>query len=80
MASRILGMGDMLSLIEKAEASFDQEKAEKLETVSYTHLYYIRQRWQLKRYLLSNSPQFPLSDFLTYPPRAVESSLEEGAL
>lgn len=31
MASRILGMGDMLSLIEKAEASFDQEKAEKLE-------------------------------------------------
>ncbi|MBR3786063.1 MAG: signal recognition particle protein [Firmicutes bacterium] len=31
MAGRILGMGDMLSLIEKAEASFDQEKAEKLE-------------------------------------------------
>ena len=31
MAGRILGMGDMLSLIEKAEAAFDQEKAEKLE-------------------------------------------------
>ncbi len=31
MASRILGMGDMLSLIEKAEAAFDEEKAEKLE-------------------------------------------------
>lgn len=31
MASRILGMGDMLSLIEKAEQAFDQEKAEKLE-------------------------------------------------
>ncbi len=31
MASRILGMGDMLTLIEQAEASFDQEKAEKLE-------------------------------------------------
>lgn len=31
MAGRILGMGDMLSLIEKAEASFDQEKAEELE-------------------------------------------------
>ena len=31
MASRILGMGDMLSLIEKAEAAFDQEKAEQLE-------------------------------------------------
>lgn len=31
MASRILGMGDMLSLIEKAEASYDEEKAAKLE-------------------------------------------------
>ncbi len=30
MASRILGMGDILSLIEKAEASMDAEKAEKL--------------------------------------------------
>ena len=31
MASRILGMGDMLSLIEKAEKAFDAEKAAKLE-------------------------------------------------
>ncbi len=31
MASRILGMGDMLSLIEKAEQSFDEKKAAKLE-------------------------------------------------
>ena len=31
MASRILGMGDVLTLIEKAEASFDQKKAEELE-------------------------------------------------
>ncbi len=31
MASRILGMGDVLSLIEKAEASFDEKKAEELE-------------------------------------------------
>ena len=30
MASRILGMGDMLSLIEKAQDSFDQEEARKL--------------------------------------------------
>lgn len=30
MASRILGMGDVLSIIEKAEESFDQEEAEKL--------------------------------------------------
>ncbi len=31
MASRILGMGDVLSLIEKAEASVDQAKARELE-------------------------------------------------
>ena len=31
MASRILGMGDVLSIIEKAEESFDIEQAEKLE-------------------------------------------------
>ena len=31
MASRILGMGDMLSLIEKAQESFDQKQAEKLQ-------------------------------------------------
>jgi len=31
MASRILGMGDMLSLIEKAEAEFDHQEALKLE-------------------------------------------------
>ena len=31
MASRILGMGDVLSIIEKAEASIDLEEAEKLE-------------------------------------------------
>ena len=31
MASRILGMGDILSVIEKAEEAFDAEEAEKLE-------------------------------------------------
>ena len=31
MASRILGMGDVLSIIEKAEESFDLEEAQKLE-------------------------------------------------
>ena len=31
MASRILGMGDMLSLIEKAEAAYDEKQAAKLE-------------------------------------------------
>jgi len=31
MASRILGMGDVLTLIEKAQSSFDEESARKLE-------------------------------------------------
>ena len=31
MASRILGMGDILSLIDAAEAAYDDEQAEKLE-------------------------------------------------
>ena len=31
LASRILGMGDMLSLIEKAQAEFDEKEARKLE-------------------------------------------------
>ncbi|HET6456037.1 MAG TPA: signal recognition particle protein [Armatimonadota bacterium] len=31
MAGRVLGMGDVLSLIEKAESAFDQEKADELE-------------------------------------------------
>ncbi|UHR03058.1 signal recognition particle protein [Peptoniphilus sp. GNH] len=31
MASRILGMGDVLTLIEKAQANFDQESAKQLE-------------------------------------------------
>lgn len=40
MASRILGMGDVLSLIEKAQASFDEEKAielgKKLRSAQFT--------------------------------------------
>ncbi|MDP2953390.1 MAG: signal recognition particle protein [Chloroflexota bacterium] len=31
LASRILGMGDMLTLIEKAQATFDQQKAQEME-------------------------------------------------
>jgi signal recognition particle subunit SRP54 len=31
MASRILGMGDVLTLIEKAQANVDAEKAKELE-------------------------------------------------
>ena len=52
MASRILGMGDMLSLIEKAEQSFDQKKAlelqEKLRKNKFTLNDFYDQMAQLK--------------------------------
>ncbi len=52
MASRILGMGDMLSLIEKAEQNFDMKKAaeleEKLRKSRFTLTDYLEQMNQLK--------------------------------
>ncbi len=52
MASRILGMGDMLSLIEKAEQSFDQKKAlelqDKLRKNKFTLTDFYDQMKQLK--------------------------------
>ena len=53
MASRILGMGDMLSLIEKAEQSFDEKKAaeleEKLRKNRFTLTDYMEQMSQLRK-------------------------------
>ena len=53
MASRILGMGDVLSLIEKAEQSFDQKKAvelqEKLKKNKFTLTDFYEQMSQLKK-------------------------------
>ena len=52
MASRILGMGDVLTLIEKAEQSYDQKKAEemadKLLSNRFTLNDYLEQMEQLK--------------------------------
>ncbi len=52
MASRILGMGDVLSLIEKAEQQFDMEKAsemqEKLKKNQFTLADYYDQLMQVK--------------------------------
>ena len=41
MASRILGMGDMMSLIEKAQANVDEEKAKELEEKFTNAKFYI---------------------------------------
>ncbi|AQQ53750.1 signal recognition particle protein [Planococcus lenghuensis] len=53
MASRILGMGDMLSLIEKAQTNIDEEKAKELEekfrTQSFTFDDFLDQLGQVKQ-------------------------------
>src|SRR5574344_1629129 len=53
MASRILGMGDVLSIIEKAEESFDEEEAlkleEKLKKQNYDLDDYLTQLRQMKK-------------------------------
>ena len=53
MASRILGMGDMLSLIEKAQEAYDDEQAEKLEKKlrknEYTLEDFLEQMGQVKK-------------------------------
>lgn len=53
MASRILGMGDVLTLIEKAQASFDEKQAMELERkmreASFTLSDYLEQMRQIKK-------------------------------
>ncbi|KEF39852.1 signal recognition particle subunit FFH/SRP54 (srp54) [Schinkia azotoformans MEV2011] len=53
MASRILGMGDVLTLIEKAQANVDQEKAkeleEKMRTMSFTFDDFLEQLAQVRK-------------------------------
>lgn len=53
MASRILGMGDMLTLIEKAQASVDEEKAKEMEqkfrTMSFTFDDFLDQLGQVRK-------------------------------
>lgn len=53
MASRILGMGDVLSLIEKAQENFDESKAldleKKIKTQSFTLDDFLEQMQQVKK-------------------------------
>ncbi len=67
MASRILGMGDVLTLIERAEATFDAEEAaraaEKMEKGAFTLEDFLTQFQQLKR-------MGPLQDLLAMLPGA----------
>ncbi|MGV3489629.1 MAG: signal recognition particle protein [Tuberibacillus sp.] len=65
MASRILGMGDVLSLIEKAQANVDQEKAKemekKLRDLSFTLDDFLDQLSQIRK-------MGPLEDLLAMMP------------
>lgn len=74
MASRILGMGDMLSLIEKAEQQFDMEKAavlqEKLKKNRFTLSDYYDQLMQVKS-------MGSLSDLAAMMPGMNASALED---
>lgn len=67
MASRILGMGDVLTLIEKAQASVDEEKAKELEqkmrTMSFTFDDFLDQLAQVRS-------MGPLEDLLGMMPGA----------
>lgn len=53
LASRILGMGDMLSLIERAEQAFDQREAERLQKKLLSNEFtlddFVKQLQQVKR-------------------------------
>jgi len=67
MASRILGMGDVLTLIEKAQAAVDAEKAKEMEqkmrTLSFTFDDFLDQLAQVRK-------MGPLEDLLSMLPGA----------
>src|SRR5699024_9479902 len=65
MASRILGMGDVLTLIEKAQTTVDEKQAkeleEKMRTMSFTFDDFLEQMGQVKK-------MGPLEDLMTMIP------------
>lgn len=75
MASRILGMGDVLSLIEKAEAAFDEQQAEEIErkmrTSTFTLEDFLDQFRQIKK-------MGPMKDILASLP-GVDATKLQGA-
>jgi signal recognition particle subunit SRP54 len=84
MASRILGMGDVLSLIERAQETFDQDRVAELQKKMRTNTFdledFLQQMRQLKR-------MGPLSQIMDMIPgmsklmkQAGDASLEESEL
>ena len=77
MASRILGMGDVLSLIEKAEAAYDEKQAEELErTIASSEFNledYLTQFRQIKK-------MGPMKDILAQIPGIDMSRLDSSKI
>ena len=77
MASRILGMGDMLSLIEKAEAAYDEKQAEELErkmrTSQFTLEDFLDQFRQIRK-------MGPMKDILASLPGMDAAKLENAQI
>lgn len=77
MASRILGMGDVLSLIEKAQEAFDEKKAleleKKMRTMQFTFEDFLDQMQQIKK-------MGPLSQILGMLPGVNTKALEGAGL
>ncbi len=74
MASRILGMGDVLSLIEKAEQAMDEKKAleleKKIRTSTYTYSDFLEQMEQMKK-------MGPMEQILGMIPGVNQSALKD---
>ena len=77
MASRILGMGDMLSLIEKAEQAYDEKQAEELERKMRTSTFdledFLEQFRQIKKL-------GPMKDILAQLPGVDASKLQNAQI
>ena len=74
MASRILGMGDVLSLIEKAQQVFDEKQAQELEkkmrTLDFTFEDFLAQMQQVKK-------MGPLKDLISMVPGLNQAKLAD---
>ncbi|MBQ7779164.1 MAG: signal recognition particle protein [Clostridia bacterium] len=77
MASRILGMGDVLSLIEKAEQAYDEKQAEELERKMRTSTFdledFLDQFRQIKKL-------GPMKDILAHIPGVDASKLQNAQI
>jgi len=75
MASRILGMGDVLSLIEKAQQVFDEKQAHELEkkmrTLDFTFEDFLAQMQQVKK-------MGPLKDLISMVPGLNQAKLADA--